>query len=241
MNIFYHNYNNMILRIIHISILFILYSQYIYSQIEFDITNKDLGTINSNGDIYKIEYSFINKNKKPVAISHISTSCGCAVPVYDKKPIPANGNGKISISFNPVGIEGFFNKHISVYFSGEAEPVRLSFKGKVSVNTKFKEGYNYNIGEIQFRNIRTTIKTYSSNTGMRVIPMTNVSNNDIQVIMKTDIKGIFFDENEFTLKSKSDKDLNIYYNSNGNNSIRIRIIDGGKENKKVVLLLVEDK
>ena len=71
--------------------------------------------------------------------------------------------------------------------------------------------------------------------------MTNVSNNDIQVIMKTDIKGIFFDENEFTLKSKSDKDLNIYYNSNGNNSIRIRIIDGGKENKKVVLLLVEDK
>lgn len=46
---------------------------------------------------------------------------------------------------------------------------------------------------------------------MRVIPMTNISDSDIKVIIQTNVKGIFFDENEFLFKAKSDKDLNIYF------------------------------
>lgn len=213
----------------------------LHSQIKFNTENKNIGIINQNGDIHLIEYLFINNTNKPIAISHITTSCGCAIPSYDKKPVMPDKTGKISVSFNPVGIKGFFNKQITVYFSGKTTPIKLSFKGKVTSNTTFKEGYNYNIGDIQFRNIRTTIKSNFSNTAMRVIPMTNVSDSDIEVIIKTNIKGIFFDENEFSFKAQSDKDLNIYYTPYNNNSIKIRLIDGGKENNRVVLKVIEDK
>lgn len=213
----------------------------INSQIEFHVIDKNLGIINQNGDIHQIEYTFINNTNKPIAISHVATSCGCAMPSYDKKPVMPKETGKISVSFNPVGIKGFFNKQITVYFSGSPTPVKLSFKGNVSSNTTFKEGYNYNIGNIQFRNIRTTLKSNSSNTVMRVIPMTNISDSDIEVIIKTNVKGIFFDENEFLFKARSDKDLNIYYKPQEKNSIKIRLTDGCKEKNRVVLKVIEDQ
>lgn len=225
-----------------IIILFInLYPTQINSQVVFNVKDKNLGTINQNGDIHLIEYSFINNTNKPIAISHIATSCGCAIPSYDKKPIMPGKTGKISVSFNPVGIKGFFNKQITVYFSSQTTPVKLSFRGDMSSNTTFKEGYNYNIGDIQFRNIRTTLKSNSSNTSMRVIPMTNISDSDIKVIIQTNVKGIFFDENEFLFKAKSDKDLNIYFTPQDKNSIKIRLIDGGTEKNRVVLKVIEDQ
>ena len=59
----------------------------INSQIEFHVIDKSLGIINQNGDIHQIEYTFINNTNKPIAISHVATSCGCAMPSYDKKPV----------------------------------------------------------------------------------------------------------------------------------------------------------
>lgn len=232
---------NRLYKTIYLLMLILFSISNLYSQIEFNTKNKSLGTINQNGDIHQIEYSFINNTNKPIAISHVATSCGCAMPLYDKKPIMPKKTGKISVSFNPAGIKGFFNKQITVYFSDYPTPVKLSFKGNVSSNTTFKEGYNYNIGNMQFRNIRTTLKSNSSNTVMRVIPMTNISDSDIEVIIRTNVKGIFFDENEFLFKARSDKDLNIYYKPQGKNSIKIRLTDGGKEKNRVVLKVIEDQ
>lgn len=221
--------------------VFILLSLSTSSQIRFDLQKKDLGKISNNGDIIRVDFTFINESNKPIAISHISTTCGCTTTSFEKEPIPPHKKGKISVDFNPYGIKGYFNKQIQIFYSGEKTTTKLYISGNVLENKILKEGYNYNIGDILFRNIRTTLSGKKGITSMRVVPLANNSDHDIKIVLKSEIDGIFFDKNEFILKSKDETDLNIYYKPTNSKKINIRFKDGGKENEKVVLLLSEEK
>lgn len=122
------------------------------SGITFDKLTHDYGTINEDSDLRICVFKFINHQKSPIAISHVQSSCGCAVPQYTKKVVPAGESGEIRIAYNPQGRPGRFNRSIIVSFSGQKEKIHLYVKGTVTPGAERKhKAYPYVIGDLQLR------------------------------------------------------------------------------------------
>ncbi|GHT87646.1 hypothetical protein FACS189474_0960 [Bacteroidia bacterium] len=71
-----------------------------------------------------------NTGNTPLLITHVNTSCGCTVPVWDKSPIEPNQETEIRVEITPEE-SGFFHKTIQVYCNVENEIIPLTIKGMV--------------------------------------------------------------------------------------------------------------
>ena len=91
----------------------------------------DFGTIKEADG--KVEHDFIIKNTgdKPIAISSVSSSCGCTVPEWDKAPLRSGQESKVHVVFDPHNNSGKFNKTITVFLSGEKNTFLLFIRGKI--------------------------------------------------------------------------------------------------------------
>lgn len=58
----------------------------------------DFGTI-KEGDEAVHEFEFVNKSKKPITISNVSTTCGCTSPAWSKEPIAPKKKGHVTVSY----------------------------------------------------------------------------------------------------------------------------------------------
>ena len=88
----------------------------------------DLGKI-PQGKPVTVQFEFTNKGKEPVIISNVTTSCGCTVADYSKKPIPVNEKSTITATYNAANI-GVFTKAVTVTFANNETKV-LNLKGTV--------------------------------------------------------------------------------------------------------------
>src|SRR6476659_7210491 len=88
----------------------------------------DLGKI-PQGKPVTVKFEFTNKGKEAVIISNVSTSCGCTVADYSKKPIGVNEKSTITATYNAAGL-GAFTKAVTVSFANNETKV-LNIKGTV--------------------------------------------------------------------------------------------------------------
>ena len=125
-----------ILSILAIQLLITLQAQITKEpKIEFLQVVYDYDTItqNSNG-----ECIFIYKNigNAPLVISKVSSSCGCTIPKYNKKPTMPNDTDTIKVKYNTSQL-GSFRKTIVVKSNAINEAtVVLTIKGVVVKNKK---------------------------------------------------------------------------------------------------------
>lgn len=118
----------------------------------FEKHSHDFGTISEDGDSQTCIFHFTNKGKKAIAVTQVQTTCGCAVANYTRKPILPNQTGKISITYNPQGRAGKFNRSALVSFSGFNEKIKLYVFGTVTpgVERKYKT-FPYVMGNLQLK------------------------------------------------------------------------------------------
>lgn len=88
----------------------------------------DLGNI-PQGKPVTVQFEFTNKGKEPVIITNVTTSCGCTVADYSKKPIQVNEKSTITATYNAANI-GAFTKAVTVTFANNETKV-LNLKGTV--------------------------------------------------------------------------------------------------------------
>ena len=125
-----------ILSILAIQLLITLQAQTTKEpKIEFlqVVYNYDTITQGSNG-----ECIFIYKNigNAPLVISKLSSSCGCTIPKYNKKPTMPNDTDTIKVKYNTSQL-GSFRKTIVVKSNAINEAtVVLTIKGVVVKNKK---------------------------------------------------------------------------------------------------------
>lgn len=81
----------------------------------------------------KVSYAFKFKNvgDAPLVISHASASCGCTIPSYSEKPVPAGGDGVIQVEFNSEGRPGEFQKTITILANTKPNTHKLYIEGEV--------------------------------------------------------------------------------------------------------------
>lgn len=124
------------------------------TNIIFEKKSYDFGTFSEDGDSPTCNFKFTNNGKEAVAIIHVQTTCGCAVASYTRTPIAPGQTGKISITYNPQGRPGKFNRSALVSFSGSNEKVKLYISGMVTPGVERKhKSFPYVMGELQLKTI----------------------------------------------------------------------------------------
>lgn len=110
-------------------------SDYEDPKIKFMETSHDFGEINE-GDVVEHKFKFKNEGKRPLVISNVTTTCGCTVPSWPKKPIGVGEEAVIHAKFNSSGKSGTQNKAITVISNAPSSPDRVYLKGKVTKKDK---------------------------------------------------------------------------------------------------------
>lgn len=82
--------------------------------IEFAQTTHDFGSMPENGKPVKATFEFTNTGTAPLLIVTASASCGCTKPKFNPKPVMPGEKSEISVTFDPAGKRGEFDKTVTV-------------------------------------------------------------------------------------------------------------------------------
>jgi len=90
----------------------------------------DFGKVETGEKIGYI-FTFLNTGKGNLVINSVSTSCGCTVPKYDKKPLASGEKGSLEVIFNTAGYDGIQTKTITVQSNATTPVVILKITAEV--------------------------------------------------------------------------------------------------------------
>lgn len=67
----------------------------------------------------------------PLVIVRHSTTCGCVVPEYERRPIPPGGSADIVFTFDSQGEFGWQMKLLDFYLSSSERPLKIYVEAEV--------------------------------------------------------------------------------------------------------------
>jgi hypothetical protein len=105
------------------------------SELIFREYQHDFGKV-SEGE--KLSYTFIfdNKGTSDLIISSATTTCGCTIPKFDKKPITPGANGNVEVVFDTSGRSGIQTKIITVKSNASIPVVLIKITAEVVTTDK---------------------------------------------------------------------------------------------------------
>lgn len=96
--------------------------EWLEGQHDFGAFDEDDGNVSCN-------FRFVNTGDEPISIIAARPSCGCTVPSFQRTPVAPGDTAAISVTFNPTGRPGRFDKNVKVQLSG-GDPARITLKIK---------------------------------------------------------------------------------------------------------------
>ena len=99
--------------------------------IEFQKTSHDFGKINEADGRVTTVFQFKNAGMAPLVLSEVRASCGCTTPKWTREPVEPGQTGEITVTYNPNGRPGRFQKTITVTSNAETATTKLYIKGEV--------------------------------------------------------------------------------------------------------------
>lgn len=111
----------------------------------FGAFDESLGKVSCN-------MRFINLSDRPITIRQVHVTCGCTSPSFDRNPIAPGDTGSVTLSYDPAGRPGRFEKKVYVDLSTTPERYTIYIKGSVvgtpaTVNAR----YPVTVGPLRFR------------------------------------------------------------------------------------------
>lgn len=101
------------------------------AQLRFEPASWDFGSIREADGRVSHTFTGVNTGDRPIVILDVVTSCGCTVPDFSRKPVPAGGRTQITVTFDPANRPGMFVKELGVYSSERQKLATLSIRGSV--------------------------------------------------------------------------------------------------------------
>lgn len=100
------------------------------AKIEFEKDFHDFGKI-TQGERVTFAFKFKNSGKSVLLISDVSTSCGCTISDYPKKPVMPGESGQIAVRFDSEGKRGQQNKTVTVFANTQPNSTMLHIQAMV--------------------------------------------------------------------------------------------------------------
>ena len=99
--------------------------------ITFEKTEHDFGKINEADGRVSTVFEFKNEGMAPLILSNVRASCGCTTPTWTKEPIEPGKTGSITVTYNPNGRPGRFQKTVTITSNASEATKRVYIKGEV--------------------------------------------------------------------------------------------------------------
>ena len=99
--------------------------------ITFEKTEHDFGRINEADGRVSTVFEFKNEGMAPLVLSNVRASCGCTTPTWTKEPIEPGQKGSITVTYNPNGRPGRFQKTITITSNATEATKKVYIKGEV--------------------------------------------------------------------------------------------------------------
>jgi len=100
------------------------------ADISFTEYEHDFGKV-TEGEKVAYVFSFVNNGPGNLVIASASTSCGCTVPKYDRKPIAPGKGGSLEVVFDTSARSGTQTKTVSVHSNSKTPVVVLKITAEV--------------------------------------------------------------------------------------------------------------
>ena len=104
--------------------------------ITFEKTDHNFGQINEADGRVTTIFTFKNEGMAPLVLSNVRASCGCTTPTWTKTPIEPGQTGDITVTYNPNGRPGRFQKTITVSSNASVPTTKLTIRGEVIPRTQ---------------------------------------------------------------------------------------------------------
>lgn len=99
--------------------------------ITFDKLTHNFGKINEADGRVTTVFEFTNEGMVPLVLSNVRASCGCTTPKWTREPIEPGQKGTITVTYNPNGRPGRFQKKVTVTSNATEPSVQLKIEGEV--------------------------------------------------------------------------------------------------------------
>ena len=117
--------------------------------ITFEKTEHDFGKINEEDGRVSVVFEFRNEGMSPLVLSNVRASCGCTTPTWTKDPVEPGQTGAITVTYNPNGRPGRFQKTVTITSNAKEATTRVYIKGEViPKHAKPVNKYTLPVGEL---------------------------------------------------------------------------------------------
>ena len=144
--------------------------------LRFEALMQDFGVIYEDGSPLAVEYRFVNVSSEPVAITRITTNCGCTVAEIGDSLVSPGEKGVIRIKFNPRRRSGTVDTNTFVYtsLSGKEPVAKLTLLGNVIDNDEWNH-LPYRMGALKLKRKEVVSEPVKAGTSPQLrIPCANV-------------------------------------------------------------------
>lgn len=156
--------------------------------ITFSETTHDFGKINEADGRVTTVFEFKNEGMIPLILSNVRASCGCTTPKWTREPIAPGATGQITVTYNPSGRPGRFQKSITVTSNTEPATTRLYIKGEVIPKpVSPAQKYPVKMGELSLKKNSWNYGAIVKKPGSRIcyIEYANTTDHTINLALET--------------------------------------------------------
>lgn len=181
----------------------------------FEQTTLDAGTMGEEDTPREFLFRWTNTGQKPLVVTHVSTTCGCAVANHDKAPVTAGGQGVVKVTYHPKGHPGKFSRRIFVYtqLSDKQPSATLTLAGTVNPSKLSAAGYSATLGALQVSRQSVTFDGTKSEAQQANITCRNAGDKPLRIGYDRNLlpPGFSLSCNPATLESGAQGTLTIRY------------------------------
>lgn len=161
--------------------------------ITFEKTEHDFGKINEADGRVTTIFEFKNEGMAPLVLSNVRASCGCTTPKWTKEPVEPGQIGQITVTYNPNGRPGRFQKTITVTSNASEATKKLFIKGEVIPKpAKPVNQYTVKMGELSLKSKGINFGAIKKgNKLQKEIEYANLTEKDIIVSLATNAADNF--------------------------------------------------
>ncbi len=120
--------------------------------ITFEKTEHDFGKIHEEDGRVSTVFEFKNEGMAPLVLSNVRASCGCTTPTWTKEPVEPGQTGSITVTYNPNGRPGRFQKTVTITSNASEPSKKVYIKGEVlPKQAKPVNRYTIAVGELNMK------------------------------------------------------------------------------------------
>ncbi len=114
----------------------------------FDKARIEAGEMNEDSEPSEYVFRWTNEGSEPLSVVFVQTTCGCAAPSFDRRPVQPGESGLLKVTYHPKGHPGSFLRKIFVYtnLSPELPTAVLELSGRVIPSVLPTDDYPFAMG-----------------------------------------------------------------------------------------------